>query len=166
MEDSMRRAAVGLMQVLVLGCGRSPAVASGDLGAQDDSLRTWVSGVQAAFDRFEGCSSEEARKFYAPDGLVMTTDSATMAVPGDALTQLFKSVACTRKESNFQLDSVIVRSLGPGVGVAAVTYLETATDTTNATNRLRGSVLWVLQSSREGWKASALAVTEHRTPVP
>lgn len=138
-----------------------------DLAAQQDSLRSWAAGVEAAFDRFEGChGGDAARAFYANDGVLMTTDSATMTFDGQAWTALFTAAACARKESAFRLDSIIVRSLGPGVGVVAATYIETATDTANTATRLRGSVQWVVQQGPQGWKSPVVSMTEHRTALP
>lgn len=159
------RVIVGMIAVVLAGaCTPAPQAEPVDHAMQEDSLRAWAAGVEAAFDRFEGCDGgTAARAFYAADGVVMTTDSATMTSPGNTWTELFRSAACGRKESVFQLDSVIVRSLGRGVGVVAATYLETATDTAGVALRLRGSTQWVVQQGPDGWKSTAVAVTEHRS---
>ena len=163
----MRNGVLVMAAGLAVSCARAATPLAWDAAADRDSLRTWVSSVEAAFDRFEGCGGgDAARALYAADTVVMTTDSATMAIPGEALTALFRSVACTRRESAFRLDSVIVRPLAPGIGVATATYLETTTDTLNASSRLRGSVSWVVRQTDQGWKAAAAAVTEHRSPLP
>jgi hypothetical protein len=151
---------------LITGCDRPAAPAAWNPSAEGDSLRTWARDLEAAFDRFEGCGGgDAARGFYAADSVVVTTDSATMAMSGDALTGMFKSVACTRKESVFALDSVITRPVGPGLGYVTATYVETATDTLGVATRLRGSVSWVVRRAGDGWKASSVVVTEHRSLV-
>ena len=152
--------------IFLLACGGTEVPPPVDLAAQRDSLHAWARALEAAFDRFEGCGGgDAARAFYSTDSVVFTTDSATMALSGEALTGMFQSVACTRKESAFRLDSMIVRSLAPDIGVVAATYLETATDTSNATHRLRGSVQWIVQRTSAGWKASIITSTEHNTPI-
>ncbi len=161
----MRLIASLTLLALITGCDR-PAAPAWNLSAESDSLRTWARGLEAAFDRSEGCGGgDAARRFYAADSVVVTTDSATMVLSGETMTGMFKSGACTRKETVFALDSVITRPIGPGVGYVTATYVETATDTLGVATRLRGSISWIVRRTVDGWKASSVVGTEHRSPV-
>ncbi len=152
--------------LVAIACGQPAPPAAATLAAEADSLRAWATGVEAAFERFAGCGGgDAARAFYAKEGALFTTDSATMVLAGDAMTTIFQSMACTYRETSFKLDSVIVRPIVPGVGMVAATYLETMTDTANVRSRLRGSVTWLVQRTDSGWKATSASVTEHRSRV-
>jgi hypothetical protein len=165
MGETMNRSlGAALVCLAAIACSQSAPPAAATLATEADSLRAWATGVEAAFERFEGCGGgDAARAFYAKEGAVITTDSATMVLAGDALTTIFQSTACTYRETTFKLDSLIVRPIVPGVGLVAATYLETMTDTANVRSRLRGAVTWIVQRTDSGWKATSASVTEHRT---
>lgn len=142
----MSRAVVRIATLACLACGSPPPSPSFDAPAQEESVRIWATTFAVALNKLGGCGTgTDARALLAPEGYLFTSDSATLSLSGEAATGMFEAAACSRRATAFAFDSIIVRSLAPGVGAVIGTYTETVTHTANARQRTRGTAQWIVQ---------------------